>query len=284
MDENRPAMSVTRLKTPILNSEGKPINYQLSECPSLLSGLAGDKAVKITFAGKILGVMRFSFYENYIFIDRMNNETRQEGKSFKGIGTLFFEYAFRQSINSGKGGNIELNAAGESPMAFYKMGLRKKSTPAEWMKDQIVEYLAATTQEEKELKKKQLENNSFYDSLKKEAAINSKKNTSALTVDEIIRYGLMDSFNQDFENLLNTDMETARVKSKYMNGTMYLPADQIELLKRKFINPSSGSNLFFDQDFALKTFLGDNPEVMEDDAEADKIVYDNFDPKNSGKF
>lgn len=250
MQESLEIPNVPRLKTPILDSAEKPINYRI---------LVLD-AVTVTFAGKVIGRMRFSNKKDHIYIHRIDNYTSDQEKPFKGVGSLLFEYAFRNSIKNGHDGKVELNAIAAAPAAYYKMGFRKKSATAIGLGELISEYLQAPKEDEKDKKKNEILENYYFKKLMENAAVNLKKDIADISFIEAIKHGvtdaLTDNINQEFEKFLaeNKKVTTGDCYCLNMQGMMYLPADKIELLKRKFLDSiiPIGSNLFWSKDHAKK--------------------------------
>ncbi|QLZ68251.1 hypothetical protein FOLKNPGA_01029 [Legionella sp. PC1000] len=241
------------LTTQIRTSSNQPVNYRIHK----FSGetLLGPRTeVRVFVNGKEIGYMKYSIQENCLYIHRMDNYTINSDAPYKYVGSLLFEYAFHKSIQAGKDGRIELDAIDNSPAAYFHMGLRKKGTGAMWLHKKISEYQITKSP----AIKREIEKDSFYQSLKIDAeTFTRKKGLTSLSFEEILKYGDYSAQNDEFANRIANAKSSGKKLTNldslqcYMHGIMYLPpeiiaAKKLELCQFKPI----GSNTFFSKDCA----------------------------------
>lgn len=242
--------------TKIINQQGEAIPYTLKR-DAVLPTEEGDKAIVILVNNEMVGRMRYSIKQHTIFIDRMDNCTLQTDNPLKHIGTVFFEYAFRKSVQLGKGGNVKLDAVELAPIAYYKMGFRKCAFETLWIQDYILAYMAnPTTENAIELKEHRL-----YKKVLELAIKNSGTLCEELSLDKIIAHGFFDSYNHEFGRILaeNTkvhEVPRAHIQSLYMRGIMCLPQETISELKLQW----DTDNCFIQQKGLVRCFF-DTPPI-----------------------
>lgn len=253
-----------RLTTKIQTSTNQPVNYKIHKRSG--ETFVGPRTdVKVFVNGNEIGYMQYSIQKDCLYIHRMDNRSINSKAPFKHVGSLLMEYAFHKSIQAGKEGRIELDAIKNSPPAYFQMGLRKKGTGVMWLQEKIADYQATKSP----AIKREIEENVFYQTLKKDAeAAARKKGLTSLSFEQVLEYGEYSAWNDEFaeriakarasgEKLTETDSLQC-----YMHGIMYLPPETIVAKKLEFCQfKPIGSNWFFSAEYARSKLK--NPRLIE---------------------
>lgn len=220
----------------IVDSSGTAIPYRVKVSDNFYDNR--NKSIELYANDLQIGKMRYTLWSESVYIDRMDNLTLSSKVPLKYVGTLLFEHAFRESMKAGRGGRIELIAVGNAPLTYVKWGFIKKSEPANWMKQCILDYQHAN-EKDKPLKAEQLSLHPCYAKLLAIASENSDKNPENLCLDEIIAYGQIDPYNQIFKQILeesgkHVDHFQMKNQVKQMTGMMFLPEEKISHFQKQF--------------------------------------------------
>lgn len=238
-----------KLKTEIQDSDGSEINYRVSHRTSWndLCNIT-IHIVELTTRGLKLGYMTYSIQQNYLYIHRMNNLTVDFQRPFKYVGTALFEYAFRQSIQAGKDGRIELDAIEKSPGAYFRMGFRKKCGLASCVQSSIITYSRGKTEQTKN----DVLQHKYYRQLKQNTQNFLKKQHPSFV--EIITYGLLDEKNLLVKEKIQKRERLTHEECFSLTGPLYLPPYMIEKKRREFASKApAGSHFFFNRNKKFAT-------------------------------
>jgi len=246
-----------KLTTQILDSNGTPINYEITESNE------GDYfTANVLIADKIVGHMFYSMAETYLHIRRMDNFTSKDNdnqndihppsKKYKHVGTALFEYAFRKSLENERGGNVELEARGNSAAAYWNMGLRRKNFSKATLDKLLFQYSSNPIAKIKQ----EIILHHFYDLLCDMAAFKLNKDQTHISFEEAIQYGLYAKVNDDFEKEIasRTYLSSQVCADCNMQNLMYIPPQMIPYLYKKFQIPIPEKNksLAFDNNSPIK--------------------------------
>lgn len=271
-----------RLKTKVVNSENKPVRYRMIEIKNEYYHF-----VDLIIDGKKIGFMRYSLEDDHLYINRMDNFSEGNERSYKQVGTALFEYAFRKSIEAGKEGRIELSAIEASPAAYYKMGLRKKCSSDGQADQQLRHYRSQPTP----ALKATIQNSSSYAGMRENAVLiifpelyekygyscygvpefEQKKNS--LTFEQIIACDFISFRNQGFEQILKQGKRLDKIDCfrAEINGLMYLPPETVAKKRQEFSqsNVPIGGNLFFSREHALANLTNERLKELVEQGKLD---------------
>lgn len=117
-----------------LSRHGQEIKYETKSY--YIDAYKIVKCFEVYANGNLIGSMTYSERPHAIYIKRMDNLTiikdekdlvTDDKDKIDHIGNLCMEHALRESLKLGKRGRIELDAVGDSPIAYFKFGFRKVS-------------------------------------------------------------------------------------------------------------------------------------------------------------
>lgn len=119
--------------TKLLNAQNEAIDFQTVVKPSLRGKKHQVFEIYIREGNerKLVGAMDYNLRPHCIHINRMDNLqngfTQKNKQMIKHMGYLFLEHALRESFAKGFQGKLELEAIENSPIVYFKFGLRKNS-------------------------------------------------------------------------------------------------------------------------------------------------------------
>jgi hypothetical protein len=257
-----------RLTTSILNADGNRVNCKITE-----SQEDHYTKVEVWVSGDRVGLLLYTIDPAFLHIRRMDNffsgdndnrnDATPPAKKFRHVGSLLFEYAFRKSVEAGKGGAIELEARNNSAAAYWVMGLRTKSFSKAALDNLLFQYSLNNSPKLKQ----EIQNHGWYPDLCQNAARKLAKEPTQVSFQEVIRYGFYATVNDEFEQFLapGKHVSSDDCYRFYMQGVMCLPPDTIEALKQKFQTfIPIGSGLFFGYGSTTKVSYSSLQKLVQD--------------------
>jgi hypothetical protein len=257
-----------RINTRIIDSEGEHIAFNTSDTSYGIE----QRIFKISIGNNTIGEVKYSFEPRCCWIHRMDNYTVNSNiQKLRHVGTALFEFVFKQSLYYGREGRVELFSIEMGGPAYFKMGFRKKNSPAILLERSLDLYYKNPTNETKNA----IITSEYYRELETAAFLNKQ---SSHSFDNIIEYGSYDPFNHNIAELIKSrnhfTISDAYCDLRLVGTVMYLPEDQIKKIKNCFLNFCPiGSNITFTKEYAFK--------VLKSDILKDLIETDQIDPSNA---
>lgn len=228
-----PFNSQVRLNTRLIDADNKIANYVISDY---------QRRVSVYVGKNLVGEMRYSLADDHLFINRMDNLSKNTSFALRHVGTLLFEYAFKKSFAEGKGGHIMLNAIDKAGAAYYTMGLRKINYGAGFLSGQLAAYKKDPSEKNKNAI---LDEEGCYKNMLGAAAKNLGIPCEEVTFEDAITHGLIEKTDDEFVAMIerNENIEDHICWRHNMQGYMCLSEDMIEKKKLEYDNFSPiGSN------------------------------------------